>query len=435
MFVRLFVCLVVILQAVILSVVDCTALPASSHRNRHVDQLTERNRAAQGQDRVELLASPSLGGHVDVRQLRLPGETSTDQLASGSHRRRVGHPEDKNEAVPICTLCPLPQEIYPCKCSCANGTTAELNCGSDLVSCTQLTDILSVTSFPSTHYYRLMVDDTKLSCSIQEDMWGPLKFQEIIMMDNEFQTVDNHAFIPFSNTLKLLNLVRNSLKNVFFPTLSDQPYLQTLLLDHNEISFIPGYTVMALPYLRTLTIAHNNMFQIQPYTFAGLPSLELLDLSHNSITKLYQGSLTIPDHQAPDFTIDLSYNAITYIEPGVMEGVKGCKIRLQHNQLTSLPENVYRPIIDLTRASAQLLVAGNPFDCNAYFCWIATNATVSECFDQFRCPNLGNETVECIKPQCPNEKRTGQQTRGHRQATTTRRQETRPSGRQDGHKR
>lgn len=300
----------------------------------------------------------------------------------------------------ICNLCPKAEDIYPCMCSCVNSTTAELSCGPDLASCAELTQILSAVIFPVTNYFRLVVDGTRLNCMIEEDLWGILTFQEIILMNNQFKTIDNHAFLPFNNTLKLLNMGQNKLANVYFPTLSDQPYLEQVFLQNNSLDFIPGYTSVVLEHLRIFVASINMIYEIEPYTFNGLPSLEMLDLSHNRIGKLSENSLTIHHHSASALSVDLSHNAISYIEPGVIAGVKVYAFNLQYNQLITLQETVFRPLIDLSRGTSRFLVSGNPFTCDDRCCWIATNETVSGCFDNFRCPNLNNEPIDSFVTIC-----------------------------------
>lgn len=40
------------------------------------------------------------------------------------------------------------------QCVCNNGTSAELTCGPGLLTCTELTDILTMVAFPAPHYIR-----------------------------------------------------------------------------------------------------------------------------------------------------------------------------------------------------------------------------------------------------------------------------------------
>ncbi|MPC78575.1 hypothetical protein E2C01_073065 [Portunus trituberculatus] len=131
-----------------------------------------------------------------------------------------------------------------------------------------------------------------------------------------------------------------------------------------------------------------------------MPKLQKIDLSNNAITKVYERAFAFPKHDASGLVVDLSNNAITSIEAGMLEGVRVCSFDLRNNYLISLPEAVYRPIIDFTAASAVFWTKNNPFDCDSRFCWIATNQTVSETFNTVLCDNLGNRTVEAITPDC-----------------------------------
>lgn len=305
----------------------------------------------------------------------------------------------------ICNLCPLPEEILPCKCVCNNGTSAELTCGPDLLTCTELTDILTMVAFPAPHYIRLRVDGTQLQCKIEAELWGAaLTFEEVHLVNNHFDMVDNKAFLPFKTTLKVLNLQRNALHNVNFPTMSDQPFLETVLLSDNEINFMPGYSAMELAGLRELRVDRNKLCQLQPYTFASLPRLELLDLSHNAIPDLKEEVLRIPGHAASRLFVNLSCNAIAVIEKNAFSGVQSASLDLRHNALVTLSELVLRPMIEETHGALHIGVNGNPLICDSNLCWIVKNQTVASCFDNFLCPNL-NKYLNDIKDEdlggCP----------------------------------
>ncbi|KAK3852750.1 hypothetical protein Pcinc_040674, partial [Petrolisthes cinctipes] len=285
-------------------------------------------------------------------------------------------------------------------CTCVTATTAEVTCGPELTSCTQLTDVLTHTNFPSNLYIRLAVNQTDLECTLREDLWGPVQFQEIHLVDNRFHTLDNNAFTPFSTSLTLLNLDGNLLQNVYFPALSQVPSLEALSLAHNLISFLPGYFPFALPRLRSLSLAHNKLTQLQQKSFAELPSLESLDLSHNFLTTLYPDAFTIPEHKTSHLYIDLSYNSISTIQEGVLVGSKTCDINLQYNSLSTLDEHIFRPIIDTCGRLSRIQVIGNPFTCDSRLCWVAKNKTISNAFDPIRCPNYNNQLLGILSPFC-----------------------------------
>ncbi|KAK4311175.1 hypothetical protein Pmani_017294 [Petrolisthes manimaculis] len=299
-----------------------------------------------------------------------------------------------------CRVCPSISELNPCECRCVNATTAEVTCGPELTSCTQLTDVLTLTNFPSNLYIRLAVNQTDLECILREDLWGPVQFQEIHLVDNLFHTLDNNAFTPFTTSLTLLNLDGNLLQNVYFPALSQVPSLETLSLAHNLISFLPGYFPFSLPRLRSLSLAHNKLTQLQQKSFAELPSLESLDLSHNLLTTLYPDAFTIPQHKASHLYIDLSYNSISTIQEGVLVGSKTCDINLQYNSLSTLDEHIFRPVIDTCGLLSRIQVIGNPFTCDTRLCWVAKNKTISNAFDPIRCQNYNNQLLSILSPFC-----------------------------------
>ncbi|KAK3874453.1 hypothetical protein Pcinc_020617 [Petrolisthes cinctipes] len=282
-----------------------------------------------------------------------------------------------------------------------NSTVAELTCGSSLGSCTQLTDILTIQDFPTNYYIRLIVDGTTLGCTLEQGLWGPIKYQEILLTNNHFNTLDNHAFTPFNDTLKLLNLEKNSLENVYFPTLSELSHLEVLSLSYNKISFIPSFSPICLNRLRKLKLGYNSIQFLQQRTFADLPSLVYLDLSHNLISELPSEAFTIPGHQSNlVLQIDLAFNAISRVEYGVLDGPTSCVLYLQHNQLETLEQHAFMSIIDSCSTSAMIIVTGNPLTCDQRLCWLVMNETIRASFDDFPCPNLNNNQVDVILPLC-----------------------------------
>ncbi|XP_037783369.1 oplophorus-luciferin 2-monooxygenase non-catalytic subunit-like [Penaeus monodon] len=293
-----------------------------------------------------------------------------------------------------CSLCPAALSLSPCKCTCKDSGQAELVCGAELTSCSQLTEILNKQVFPTSHYYKLTVDGTQLDCVIERDLWGPLDFEKIVFAKNQFTTVDNHAFISFKDTLKTLNLENNKISNFFFPVINELPNLREFVIRGNEINFIPGYAFINSSSIRVFKASRNQLV-LTSDTFSGLPLLEVLDLSYNKISKLSTHVFRIPNHQADKLEIDLSYNEIQEIAPNAFSGVRGCMINLRNNKLITLPEKTYRPVIDFTDTRVAFSVTENPLDCDCDISWIVQNATVSSCFDNFHCPNL-NEGLSTI---------------------------------------
>lgn len=214
----------------------------------------------------------------------------------------------------MCDICPASEAIAPCMCQCLNETAAELICGPELLTCSQLTEVMCLTAYPVNPYHRLVVQNTALDCKLEKDLWGPLMFKEIVITNNHFQAVDNHAFQPFSGTLMALDLEGNSLKDVYYSTMNDTPLLKLLSLRNNIIEFLPGYMAMELPLLEMFDASYNKIAAILPQTFAGMPKLQMIDLSNNAISKVSASAFTIIEHAAKKLYINLAHNVITSIE-------------------------------------------------------------------------------------------------------------------------
>lgn len=79
------------------------------------------------------------------------------------------------------------------------------------VKCHSVTVCLCVTGYMVA---RLVVQNTELGCNLEKDLWGPLMFKEIVLTNNRFQALDNHAFQPFSSTLTALDLGKLQCKSM-----------------------------------------------------------------------------------------------------------------------------------------------------------------------------------------------------------------------------
>lgn len=62
--------------------------------------------------------------------------------------------------------------------------------------------------------------------------------------------------------------------------------LQYLILERNNLTFIPAFAFYGTPNIKTLSLAHNKLLDIEITDLAGLLQLEYLDLTYNNFTQL-----------------------------------------------------------------------------------------------------------------------------------------------------
>nr|CAH7726349.1 unnamed protein product [Callosobruchus chinensis] len=92
--------------------------------------------------------------------------------------------------------------------------------------------------------------------------------------------------------------------------------LEYLILEKNNLKFIPAFTFYGTPNLKYLSLAHNKLLDIQITDLAGLLELEILDLSYNNFTQLSELSFPpFPKLKLANF----ANNPISVIFPNTFE--------------------------------------------------------------------------------------------------------------------
>jgi Leucine-rich repeat (LRR) protein len=139
-----------------------------------------------------------------------------------------------------------------------------------------------------------------------------LPYEKYKEQDNEHKIP---LFIGFKN-LYLLRITHCELNNVHWTMFNGLNNLQYLILEKNNLKFIPPFAFYGTPNLKTLSLAHNSLLDIQLTDLAGLLELEYLDLSYNNFSQLSELSLPpFPKLKLADF----GNNPITTIFPNTFE--------------------------------------------------------------------------------------------------------------------
>ncbi|XP_073504349.1 vasorin isoform X2 [Phyllobates terribilis] len=166
------------------------------------------------------------------------------------------------------------------------------------------------------------------------------------------------------NTISLY-LFENGISSVEESSFSGLWDLQLLDLSHNRLSNLPGGVFKRLTNLSNLDLSSNQITEISAETFQGLSRLERLYLSENHIRsihpdafrglekllelKLTKNQLVVP----PAFSLphllllDLSYNAIPIIQPGVFHVRNIETLRLAGLGLRELPADLLNELKNL----------------------------------------------------------------------------------------
>ncbi|CAH1153230.1 unnamed protein product, partial [Phaedon cochleariae] len=101
---------------------------------------------------------------------------------------------------------------------------------------------------------------------------------------------DPPLFIGFK-ALLLLRITSCELNSISWEMFDGLSELQYLILEKNNLRFIPPFAFYGTPNLKILSLSHNKLLDIQITDLAGLLQLEYIDLSFNNFTQLSELSL------------------------------------------------------------------------------------------------------------------------------------------------
>lgn len=152
---------------------------------------------------------------------------------------------------------------------------------------------------------------TMVQKSINEDEVVPYE----IFKQQKDANGDTPLFIGFKELL-LLRIMNCELNSVNWEMFDGLQKLQYLILERNNLRFIPSFAFYGTPSLKTLSLSHNKLLDIQIADLAGLLQLEYLDLSYNNFTQLSELSLPpFPKLKLANF----ANNPISVIFPNTFE--------------------------------------------------------------------------------------------------------------------
>ncbi|KAK8400082.1 hypothetical protein O3P69_003048 [Scylla paramamosain] len=261
-----------------------------------------------------------------------------------------------------------------------------INCPSTIYSLDQIRDIFHNTDFLVTHVFQFTLQGSRADGALTRDIWGDLDFKYVSINDNKITDVDNGAFIGSTETLISLNLANNEIKS-FIALYNDLPNLLSLNLRGNNISLIFSEDYK-YPSLTDLDLSSNQISSIGTKSFAALKKLTSLNLSYNQLASIGDDRFIFIDHDYFNaLVIDLSHNKIAAISDAAFLGLRNVEINFRFNQLDTLKENVFYPIILDSQYYAYFHFSDNPMVCDCRILWVLRDGKALACFDNFLCTN------------------------------------------------
>lgn len=197
---------------------------------------------------------------------------------------------------------------------------------------------------------------------LPEDAFLPIKsLRRLELRGNQLTAIQSSTFRSLASSLQELDLGRNRISEL--ETL-DLPQVQTLKLDHNNLTALKRGQFSKMAQLIALNVSHNGIDLVPSGIFRGLYRLRQIDLRSNNLATLAVGvfdglanlrAVYLQDNliqlidsrtfsQLPQLRLlQLGRNQITDIRPNAFDNLPQLrKIVLAYNQLESVPKNLSR---------------------------------------------------------------------------------------------
>ncbi|CAG5119784.1 unnamed protein product [Candidula unifasciata] len=149
------------------------------------------------------------------------------------------------------------------------------------------------------------------------------------------------AVIVPSNTSSLSFLDYHSNRITEFSGLDDSGALELVDLSDNDLRSVAGFLFRGIKLLKLANFSKNSIETIDHRAFLPLSPLTI-DLSHNFLKDVHYNNWVATQE------LYLNHNEITQIDNGAFHGMTSLeKLDLAQNKLYTLPENLFKDVINL----------------------------------------------------------------------------------------
>lgn len=257
--------------------------------------------------------------------------------------------------------CPDEQRLLPCTCDAVGINCMRAKSTSDIQAAFRATG--------QNEHHGLWIQKTPVR-SIINGAFGQFKFAEVyVELNRNLSTFVLDALGESRNTLKTLSLYGNALNTFAFEKLSEYPGLTVFNLAANVLRTIPP-RAFRHENLETVALVDNPIASIGRNAFYELRNLKRLLLQNTRLRTLGPYSFAWTRNN-PHLEIQLQGSRISSISETAFNGVAPKTLNLAMNRLSSLPEDVFVPLMNNmirnSRANggflSQIYTRGNPFTC------------------------------------------------------------------------
>lgn len=301
--------------------------------------------------------------------------------------------DDTKNVTAVATFeCPEKDAVSPCKCFTwqsdenENDTEVEIACRTRDLDEHVLSDLFVKLNQYSdkTNYIKayesLRLENTGIK-RVSKNIFGDVSFKQLDFFNNldlvEFEL--EQAFNNSRETLHTLCIQGSDLTNSsnIFSELAKFEKLETVILSNTMLLGLPdrmfeGSNMTDLTYL---DLSSNNISSVGRRVFAQLPEIHRLNLDNNQLTYIYNDTFDFDHEESKLLLIFLRFNQLnsSSFEPGLFQKVeKTVFLYLNHNNLTHLPEEVFRPVLEI-KGDLFIAMWNNPYECDCRSKWLLNN--------------------------------------------------------------
>ncbi|KAK8392980.1 hypothetical protein O3P69_013188 [Scylla paramamosain] len=288
-------------------------------------------------------------------------------------------------------LCPEPQDISPCVCSNSSVLSLKMDC-SEVLDESELARVFSA-FFPIKAFDKLTISHNQFLTTLPDGVFGEVSFTNIYVTGGVLESVGEAALTSSFNTAERLMFNGNRISNFPFHILSNFSKLTSMSLAYNNLNELPDLssdtlenlyinnnplgnvaasTFMGTPAISVVYLQETELQQIIPGTFSNLSHLSTVYLFRNSLTEVPASAVEFPSDQG---SVYLSLNNISKVAPNAFPGLTGGTVEVQRNELTELPEEVWRPLLE---EGVNITPWGNPLVCGCDIAWLLNTSFIAQ---------------------------------------------------------